>query len=1217
MKLKLLFFALLFSVLSWGQIYQHDFGTTAITTKPYTGTPTVLDPNLNSSSWTTSAAGFAGFAGNGGGSSQSLSLSNSSGTPTMTLTFNVAAGYQMSVTQFDFWRVRSATGAQNWSMTINGTNVGTGTVPTAGAVIGSTNVSSPINNLTGTITVVLTMSGASGNGTFRLDDFTLTGTVTSITPQPEINITGNGSSILTGDVSPTTTDFTDFGNVNIASSLSRNFVVQNLGTANLSVTGATITGANASEFVITSSPVGTITSAGNAGLTIQFTPTASGIRTATVTVTNNDSNEGTYTFVIQGNANCVPVTIASVFPLSGPVGTEVTINASSGSLLGSTVNFNGTAATIVSSSALQLVVLVPAGATTGTINIVNTTTSCTTSTASFTIINQNLTSCDGATTSDLIIYDIHDEETGSGGFITLYNGTATSVNLANYKIYRTTIHDNGAEVDYANLTGTIAPGALGILKVSVGSCGPASTNGTINGGFNENDGIQLRNAAGTVVIDDVDTYATAPGYYMVRNTGALNARTSYVAADWSTTPLAAGVCYASAGLTLPSGGAPPSVSVQPTLALTCASTTASMSVSATEGFAGGNALAYQWYVVAPSTTAWTALTNVGVYSGATSGILNISSLTGLDGYQYYCQVRENTATCYIATVAVKISTSATTWNGSTWSNGIPTLSKAVTINGNYNTSTNGDIDACSLIVNVGFITTVTANRYINIQNNLTVNGTLNVQDDGSLVQISNTGVNNGDITYSRTTDVRLEDYVYWSTPVTGQTLSTKFSGTPTNYMWRWAPTATNANGGQGTWSSYSGVMTAGEGYIVRAATGTNASTPASVTTSFTGVPHNGIYSTVAIARGTDFSETGMQGIIRTATDDNWNLLGNPYPSALDVVSTGGFLDANPQLEGFVKIWTHAQSATNTVDPFYQNFISNYYVNDYNTYNRTGLSSGPGDYKVGSGQGFMVLMVPGTSTTSTVTFNNSMRSKTFANNQFWKSANANNANTVEKHRIWVDLVSPTETTRTLVGYVEGATQGLDNTFDAFTDYKPSQNFYSIIDNNPYIIQGKALPFDVNDRVPMGIKIPTNGSYTIALAAVDGLFSGNTQKIYIEDKLLNTINDITNSPYQFTANQGITNDRFVLRYTDQALSNADFNLVEDGVSIFGSNNEIKINSSLENIKHYAVYNVLGQILATKNNVNTNQSEVSSIMRNNQTLIVKVTLENRQTVIKKIIF
>jgi len=168
-----------------GQIYFHNFGTTSITTKPYTGAPNTFASNLSNSSWTTSAAAWSALFGNGGTPSMSLSLSNSSGTPTYTLTFDVTAGFQVEVTHFNFWRVRSNTGAQNWAMTINGVSVGSGTVPTTGAALGSTAVSAARSGLTGTITVVLTMSGASGTGTFRLDDFTLTGSVTS-TATPSI-----------------------------------------------------------------------------------------------------------------------------------------------------------------------------------------------------------------------------------------------------------------------------------------------------------------------------------------------------------------------------------------------------------------------------------------------------------------------------------------------------------------------------------------------------------------------------------------------------------------------------------------------------------------------------------------------------------------------------------------------------------------------------------------------------------------------------------------------------------------------------------------------------------------------------------------------------------------------------------------------------------------------------------------------------------------------
>ena len=1099
MKIKLLVLILLFSVLGWGQItlVNYKFENNMAPEAGSMGSPSI----------TTSVTPtyFGGVTG------QSASFPISTGKYIDLVISTI--GYNNIDISF---AGRSSGSGSSWSVTGDSTG-GASFSSIASLTCSNGSFSALTTTLLGatydnksSIRIRITASGTSA--TLRLDDLLIRGTLSG--PQPEINITGNGNNIFSGDISPTTIDFTDFGNINIASSLSRNFVVQNLGTANLNVTGATISGTNASEFVITASPIGTITSGGNIGLTIQFTPTASGIRSATITIINNDNDEGSYTFSIQGNGSCVPATIASIFPVSGPVGTEITINASSGNLLGSTVDFNGIAATIVTSSALQLVIVVPAGAHTGAINITNTTTSCVTSTSAFTIINKDITSCEGIypITTDLIIYEVHDENSGSGGTVTFYNGTSSTINMLNYSLYRRGTYGSGAAATiYATLTGTIAPGSLGVIQVTGGanSCTtPTATNGTVSGGFNADDEISLRNSSGTSIIDDVHTYSTGPGYYMVRNVGAYSNRTAFVAADWSTTSLASGVCDSRLGTGPASAATYPTVSAQPALSLVCSSTNASISVTAIEGFVGGNTLAYQWYALTPTTTTWITLTNSGVYTGATSATLNISSLTGLDGYQYYCQVRENTATCFIATVAVKISTGATIWNGSTWSDGLPTLSKAVTINGNYITATNGSFSACSLTINPTFTLTVSANTYVEIQNNISNNGTFNILNTGSLVQINDLGLNTGNIFYERITSVKLQDYVYWSAPVTGTTVAGMFPTSPFRYSW--ATTTANANGGQGTWTPYSGNMLAGNGYIVRAPNGTSPSITSSLINSFNGVPRNGVY-TPTVSRGTDFTGLGTQGITRTINDDNWNLLGNPYPSA---ISVNEFLETNKLVvDGFVKIWTHGQLPTSTINPFYQDFVFNYYASDYISINKTGATSGAiGDYRIGSGQGFMVLMLPGAIGSSTVTFNNSMRSKTFGNTQFFKTNNIKNTinENGEQNRIWLDLVSATETTRTLVGYVQGATQNKDNMYDAFTDYKSAQNFYSLIDNNPMTIQGRSLPFNDQDVVPMGIQIPTNGIYTIAIATVDGLFADRTQKIYIEDKFLNTINDITITP-----------------------------------------------------------------------------------------------------------
>jgi hypothetical protein len=933
---------------------------------------------------------------------------------------------------------------------------------------------------------------------------------------------------------------------------------------------------------------------------------------------------GTFTYgstedyTVQVVSACVPThTVTTFTPTSGPVGTEVTINGTG--LTSAIVTFSGINATIVSNTGTQMVVVIPAGATTGLLSVKDSQP-CAVDNI-YTIITNNNTSCEGAAvTTDLIIYDIHDEQTGSGGFITLYNGTAAAVNLTNYSLWRTSTHDDGNEVVYGTLTGTIASGALGILKVSVGSCGPASTNGTITGGFNENDGIQLRDAAGAVIIDDVDTYPVGPGYYMVRNTGALSARTSYVAADWSTIPLGPGVCFPSAGLIPPSGGAvPPLVTTQPFYSPSCGSTSAVLNTAGTEGFAGGNTLAYQWFFAAPGSATWTAVTDGGIYSGATTASLSISVITGVINYQYYCQIRENLATCYSATSAIKITdTSASTWNGTSWIGGTPTITKAAIIDGTYVTATNGNFSCCSLTVNATKSLTISIGGYVEVQNNITNNGSFSVLSDGSLVQISDSGVNTGAISYNRTANIRRQDYVYWSSPVTGFSSSAISTGTNLTYQYKWLPTTGGINN-FGNWSNANETMELGKGYIVRGPDSfTNAL--ANYTATFTGVPNNGIVS-IPISRGTwngGTYATGVSTTLGTNEDDNWNLVGNPYPSAIHAIN---FLALNTNIDGFVNIWTHGTlPSTAIADPFYNDYAYNYTPGDYITYNASGTSSGPGVFngRIAGGQGFFVSMLHSSAaTTENLLFNNSLRNISYNNSQFFRTSNSTpNFVDLERNRIWFDLVSPTgNSTRSMLGYIENATNEKDRLFDAFSNEKLSFNIFSLIGNDKMLIQGKRLPFDVNDRVNIGVSIPQDGLYKIAISSVDGLFSSENQKIYLEDKLLNVIYDLRTAPYSFMGSKGTITDRFVIRYTNGlVLTSENFDIADEIVVI--SNQELSVVSSKEKITNIILFDVLGRKLFEVKDVNTN-SYILPVNKRNAPLLMEITLENGQKRNKKTVF
>src|SRR5690606_2794900 len=93
---------------------------------------------------------------------------------------------------------------------------------------------------------------------------------------------------------------------------------------------------------------------------------------------------------------------------------------------------------------------------------------------------------------------------------------------------------------------------------------------------------------------------------------------------------------------------------------------ANLNVTGTEGFNGGTdtqEMAYQWYYSAPGDLGWTEVPNNATYDGVDTDTLEILSTLTLDGYQYYCQVREDDATCYTASNAVTLTLNVKTWVG--------------------------------------------------------------------------------------------------------------------------------------------------------------------------------------------------------------------------------------------------------------------------------------------------------------------------------------------------------------------------------------------------------------------------------------------------------------------------------------------------------------------------------------------------------------------------
>ena len=122
---------------------------------------------------------------------------------------------------------------------------------------------------------------------------------------PEIDVQGNNVSIPDGDTAPGTADHTDFGAAAVSDAkVERTFTVRNTGDGALALTGTpkvTVGGAHASDFTVTAQPSSPVAaSTGTTTFTVEFDPSGTGARTATLSVANDDTDENPYDFAVAG-----------------------------------------------------------------------------------------------------------------------------------------------------------------------------------------------------------------------------------------------------------------------------------------------------------------------------------------------------------------------------------------------------------------------------------------------------------------------------------------------------------------------------------------------------------------------------------------------------------------------------------------------------------------------------------------------------------------------------------------------------------------------------------------------------------------------------------------------------------------------------------------------------------------------------------------------------
>ena len=389
----------------------------------------------------------------------------------------------------------------------------------------------------------------------------------------------------------------------------------------------------------------------------------------------------------------------------------------------------------------------------------------------------------------------------------------------------------------------------------------------------------------------------------------------------------------------------------------------------------------------------------GVAGNWASNVATISGIPTVAGLFSYTVTL--TGGCGAVSASGSVAINTTTWTGS-WSNGAPTASVGAVISANY--AENVDLTACILTINNNAVVAVVSGRdfYITGAVRVQTGSSLTIENNANLIQSGTVNGNNGNITAKRiNASMRRLDYTYWSSSTKSATYSLKnFSpqtvSLPLGASRFYSLTESdNALVAFEPTTAYFDSASIAKGYCIRAPN--NFPTNGAISTfnaEFIGVPNNG-----NITIPVTYSGTGKGS----------NLIGNPYPSAIDALA---FLQYTPDAgvtypnAGTMYFWTHNTQGAES--------------SNYASFNLSGgtasiLGGLVPNGIVQVGQGFVLKKTA----SATAIFANTMR---VGNNQgqFFRTA------TTEKHRIWLNLdAANAPVNQMMIGYVEGTTLGFEN------------------------------------------------------------------------------------------------------------------------------------------------------------------------------------------------
>ncbi|WP_111682409.1 LamG-like jellyroll fold domain-containing protein [Winogradskyella tangerina] len=368
---------------------------------------------------------------------------------------------------------------------------------------------------------------------------------------------------------------------------------------------------------------------------------------------------------------------------------------------------------------------------------------------------------------------------------------------------------------------------------------------------------------------------------------------------------------------------------------------------------------------------------------------------------------------------------------------------------------------------------------------------------------------------------------------------------------------------------------------------------------FEGKPNNGTIIIPVV-------DTGGSGSVPADSKTDY-LLGNPYPSALDIHK---FIDDNiGVIDGTIQLWQQWSGSSHILNEYNGGYASVNKLGSTRAYQFVGIEGADNGEQDGTktptrylpvGQGFMVEIL----TNGDVVFNNSQRvfikesdadgsysngSVFFRGQQNTESENDNEDSDneeplIQKIRLEFNSVDGPQTKRELLlGFSDITSDEFDYGYDGKNTEVYDDDLNLLLDNENYTLQAYG-PVTPEKIVPLALKASGTYNYRIKLTEIENF--SEDQDIFIRDNLTDTYYDLrSEAPYEFLSDSGEFNDRLEIVFQEEpeTLSTID-DTIEDLSMYYALNRKklVVLNPNNIELKQIAVVNMLGQSVVSINNV-----------------------------------